>query len=559
MTAKRLVPLFFLALAALFLIANRGAYKGYFQDDDLDNLSFTREMDLADFFTPLILPKVEDHNFRPIGHLFYRVMGSLAQLRFPPYIFVLHALHLLAGVLLWFVLRRLGLPYLAAGSGVLFFAFHMAAFDVFWKPMYVFDLLCGVFCLISLLGYLQGRWVLSLLALWLAYRSKEVAVMLPVVFGAYEYLLGGRNWKRLLPFAGFSLVIGIQALVHNQNATETAYTLRFDPVSLWTCLRYYVPVGWLLASFLLIFVRDRRVWFGVIAFCSLLLPMLLLPGRLFSAYLYVPLIGLSIALAALAAKLDRRLVASFFLIWLPWNFVVLRRDRNMALSDVADRRAFVTGVSDFARQNPDVLSYVYNPSGIESIQPYAARAAVKLAHPPGASVRFFTPYTANVTPLAVLSWDPKAHKLIPLLRRSETPDAAYIKMGPQTPIWQLEQGWYEREGTFRWTKPYATARLAEPPGAREFELVVNVGPEYIAKVQRSHVTVALNGNVIGEQDFTRPGWQTVRFLIAHPQPGPVEMALRVSPEFQAGRVLGIAVVAFGFVPHEPLVESSRKP
>jgi hypothetical protein len=30
-----------LALAVLFLIANRGAYKGYFSGDDLDNISWT--------------------------------------------------------------------------------------------------------------------------------------------------------------------------------------------------------------------------------------------------------------------------------------------------------------------------------------------------------------------------------------------------------------------------------------------------------------------------------------------------------------------------------------
>ena len=30
--------LLFLAMALLFLTANRGAYKGYFNDDDLDNL-----------------------------------------------------------------------------------------------------------------------------------------------------------------------------------------------------------------------------------------------------------------------------------------------------------------------------------------------------------------------------------------------------------------------------------------------------------------------------------------------------------------------------------------
>src|SRR5690348_13709625 len=209
MLARERLPLALLAaVIALFLIANRGAYKGYFDDDSLDNLGLSRELSVTDFTTGLLTPHFYSNNFRPVGHLFFRVLGQTAGLQFPPYIFVLHAIHLLNVCLVYLLLRRLGLELFGASAGALLFAFHMAVFDVFWKPMYVFDLLCGCFCLAGLLLYFSDRWILSLIAFWLAYRAKEVAVMLPVVLAAYELILGKRRWPRLIPFFAASAWFG---------------------------------------------------------------------------------------------------------------------------------------------------------------------------------------------------------------------------------------------------------------------------------------------------------------------------------------------------------------
>ncbi len=236
----------FVLAGLLFLIANRGAYKGYFQDDDLDNLTFTRFISAGDFVSPLLIPRYAQNNFRPVGHLFYYVMGRAVGLNFPPYILVIHAVHLINGVLLWLLLRRLALSRIAAAAGALFFAFHMAAFDVYWKPMYIFDLLCGTFCLLSLLTYVQGRWIFSLVAFWIAYRAKEVAILLPVALAAYEMLLGQRKWKRLIPFFLLSACIGLQAVFHNQHRELNDYTLRFDPLSVWHCIVFYASKVFLL-------------------------------------------------------------------------------------------------------------------------------------------------------------------------------------------------------------------------------------------------------------------------------------------------------------------------
>jgi hypothetical protein len=119
-------------------------------------------------------------------------------------------LHLVNVALLWLILRRLQLPFWASAAALVFFAFHMAVFDIYWRPMYVYDLLCGTFCLLTVLFWLDDRWVLSLLFFWLAYRSKEIAVMLPVALAAYELLLGQRRWLRLAPFFAISIWFGMQ-------------------------------------------------------------------------------------------------------------------------------------------------------------------------------------------------------------------------------------------------------------------------------------------------------------------------------------------------------------
>jgi antibiotic biosynthesis monooxygenase (ABM) superfamily enzyme len=75
----------------------------------------------------------------------------------------------------------------AAAAACVFFAPHPGYFEAVWKPAYIFDILCATFCLLSLLSYVRGRWIVSFLCFWLAYKGKELAVMLPFVLAAYEH------------------------------------------------------------------------------------------------------------------------------------------------------------------------------------------------------------------------------------------------------------------------------------------------------------------------------------------------------------------------------------
>lgn len=549
-----------LALAVLFLIANRGAYRGYFADDELDNLAFTDQLFPGDFSEGLLLPIFYQNNFRPAGHLFFRLMGDGFGLWFPPYVVALQLLHLLNVALLCLVLRRLKLPPIGCVAGALFFAFHMAVFDVYWKPMYVFDLLCATLCLLCLLFWMSdgwASWLLSLISIWLAFRSKEIAVMMPLALAAYELLPGRRRWLRLIPFAAFSLWFGTRGLFHAASL-KTDYSLSFRASDLWTTAVFYsaklatVPnVGALVLVVLVllavVFVRDRWLLFGVAMFIAMLVPMLLLPGRLFSAYLYVPLIGLSIAGACVAIRAPLAALILFFTVWLPWNYVNLRSMRRTALAQAEDRRQYVTALANLAERQPGITSFVYQEG---PLQEYGANAAERWLHPGKrivmVSEREPKPAALLQAPkLAILHWDKATHRLDPIVRAPTI--ESYVRAGPDMPVWQLREGWFPGDGLHRWTRPHATAELQRPADAGALELVVIVTDEYLAKVHRSRVRLALDGAVRGEVELTHTGLQTFQVPIPAARVGQTELSIDVDPPYPGGELLGIAVVAFGFV------------
>ena len=550
----------FLLMAVLFLIANRGAYKGYFSDDELDNLSWAPHVPLADFAKALVTPRFMTGNFRPVGHFYFRLAGRAFGLDFPKYVFPIHAVHLLNVWLLWLLIRRLGGTPFAASAGALLFAFHMAVFDLYWKPMYVFDLLCATFCLASLLLWTHGRWVLSFAAFWLAYKSKELAVMLPFALACYEYWLGRRRWKPLIPFAAASLSFGLQGLLFNPHRDDE-YAFRLDRSSLWNTSRFYagrillLPYAGFAVPFLPAFLRDRRVWFGVAVLLLFFVPLMPLAGRRFGAYCYVPLIGAAIAFSGIADRGHRLFVAIFLLAWIPFNFLHLRLNRRQALAMADENRRYVAGVADFARTSPAMRQFIYDgrpfalhPWGIQgALACVYRRSDIALA---GVEDREAHAALASGQPVAVLSWDPGARLLSIAARNPGTPDASYIRMDRRTPIWQLDEGWYPLEGGFRWTKPSATAQLFRPPGARRFELKVNIGPDLIRDMGGTEVRVFLDGVPLGARRFTANGWQAVRWDLPPGPAGSVRVGIEAQPYRPSNedpRLLGVAVVGFGFV------------
>jgi hypothetical protein len=353
------------AIAIAFIALNHSAYDGFFQDDELDNLKWASTSPAAPFLTGLLTPKFQTNNFRPVGQIYFAVMGNRFGLWFAPYVTPIFAIHLLNALLLWLLMRKLGIKQWCAIAAAAFFTLSAAAFDAYWKPMYVFDLLCTTFSLASILFYSWHRWVLSFIAFWLAYKSKELAVMLPVALVAYEYWFGERKFRILIPFVLAGLSFGIQGFVLNPSKHGDPYALHLSLNALKRTGPFYAyrflmfPLsGFLL--FALALVRDRRVWFGLATMLLVMVPLLFLPGRLFEAYTYLPLAFATIALAAAASHTNPLLAWVALAIWMPFNLNQLHRERHAVLDNDDQAFAYVDSIAKFARQNPDITVFVYD-------------------------------------------------------------------------------------------------------------------------------------------------------------------------------------------------------
>jgi hypothetical protein len=547
-----------LGMAILFLLANRGSYKGYFQDDELNNLSWTRDIPALEFGKAALSPKFFPNNFRPVGHFYFREMSLLYGLDFPKYLPILHLAHFLNAWMVWMLARRLGLPPLASSMGALFFAFHMAAFDIYWKPMYVFDLLCATFCLASLLLYIGRRYILSFCAFWLAYKSKELAVMLPVVLAGYEFWLAKpRRWTPLIPFFVVSFSFGVQSILLNQNI-DNDYTFRFTPAALRTTLSFYSsslllePYAGLALIPLPFLSRDRRVWFGAAMLWLFLAPLLFLPGRLFAAYCYLPLAGLAV-MASAAAAMPRltAVIACLCVLWIPFNVAQLKKNRRATLAADDEVRAYVSALVDYARVSSSTRTFVFDglPAGYHS---WGTEGVLRLlyGYPNPALYHVGDKEAAaalKMDDVALLAWDPVERRLAVFSSKSPLP---YVDRGRRAPPWQLGDGWFEPENGFRWTGPHAGARISSPRNTAAFELVVNISTRQLQETGPARVALKLDGIDIGSRQVTQSGVQTLRWPVRAKDAGTVAVDLAVTPEYRPSngdpRRLGLAVVAFGF-------------
>jgi hypothetical protein len=554
---KRAGAVCMLALTALFLLLNRPAYKGYFQDDELDNISWAPRAPASSYLQGALTPRFFPNNFRPVGHFYFFAAGRLFDLDFPKYVAVLQFFHLLNVWLLWMLARRLGATPVAALLACVFFALHMALFDAFWKPMYVFDVLCGTFCLLALLFWIQRRWLLSFAAFWLAYKAKELAVVLPAVLLCYEYWLGTRQWRYLIPFFAASLSFGLQGLMLNPNK-DNDYTFRFTFAALRKTAVYYsgrvflLPYLGFLAPLAAFTGRNRRTWFGLAMAGILFFPLLFLPGRLFSPYCYVPFIGLALTLSGIAESVGPVPVLVFLLLFAPLDLREMRSRRNVTLALDDQIRGWVAPVRELARSNPALDGIVYSGQ-IPGFAHWGVEGAIYyLFHNDHLRVAYDDDPAAKdvlrLTRIAYITWNPAVRRSIVSLHTPTTPDEPYIDFDRTTPVWQLEQGWYALEGGFRWTSPVATAHLARPAGAHRFAMRLLVGPDRLDAVGPVTVRIRLNDRELEPRTLTKAGWQELSWELPPADPGGVEMILQSDPPYQPaeGRKLGMAVGAFGY-------------
>jgi hypothetical protein len=416
--SKRTGWVLFLSLAAVFLVLNREAYQGYFTDDDINSLGWTRWAPTYEYLKGALTP-IYSHSYRAVGFYYYHVTGLAFGLDYPKYVAVTHAIHLLNVWLLWLLLRQVGSPQVAACAGCVFFALHAALMDAVCRPMYIFDLLCGTLCVASILLWTRGQWIPSFVLFWLAYQSKELAVMLPVVLVCYELWFGGRRWARLAPFLAVSLSFTVQALLHPVQASP--YAFHFTPAAVAETATYYagkvflIPYLGLLLPLGAVAARNRRTWFGLAMLGLFFFPLLFLPGRIWSAYCYLPFTGLAIAMAGMAEIAKPAVVAVFFLLWMPVDIYQLSVQRDEALQQDQEAREWITTLGKFAKTGPAVTGFVYRRMPV-GFHVFGVEAGVKY---------FFPLLNVTIPPadsaegaqllhsgrVAILNWDVVRHRL----------------------------------------------------------------------------------------------------------------------------------------------------
>ncbi|MEI9973993.1 MAG: hypothetical protein WDO73_19250 [Ignavibacteriota bacterium] len=264
-----------------------------------------------------------------MGGLFYVPILAFAGLNPVPYQAALLAILLVNVYFVYLLACRLGASELAAGLAALVVAYHAGLHNLYYNAAFVYDALCGFFFLAAFVYYLRVResravhQIVLFLALDLcALNSKEMAVTLPLVLVAYEWIYHRRGPSRMLLLSAvltavdvFGKVFGPDALV-NAEAYHPVFDLRrvrdFQRLSL-NDLLFGWGAGWggilLLWAVLahLAWRRDRPVlrflwWFLVLT----PLPIEFLVGKS-QACLYIPMVGWAIFGAVVFVDLVRAL------------------------------------------------------------------------------------------------------------------------------------------------------------------------------------------------------------------------------------------------------------
>jgi hypothetical protein len=496
-------------------------------------------------------------------------MRQIAGYGFPVWLASLHLLHLLTVGLLWLIVRRLGARPAAAAAGVLFFAVHMAAFLCYWRPMYVFDVLCGLFTLLCLYTYMRGSLVLSLISFWLAYKSKEMAAAIPAILLAYEWYFGGRRWWRVLPFALISSSFIAQAFLHNRTR-DNSYSLRFSPAALWTCLAYYgkhiglVSYSGVVLLLLPLVKRDRRVVFGLWAALCLMGPMLLLPGRLSEAYLYLPIAGVALAIAFVLEGRSRWAAPVFTALWLAGNFTMLERMAPYELEVGRQNRDYFEQVFEMARRHPYLRAVVFRNVPLDMSENGVAATFRMALKDPSARVVWVhspaAPETAKLDDFVSTEWDHGRRELLYVTRRKGQQYEPFVKIGVLPPPWQLDRGWHAPYGEgVCWSYPRAGATLRLPESPREFCVQMNLEPAQVPSQGAFSVTATIGGMPQPPRSFTAGGKQEAVWPIdarmleqlrSRSKNGHIDVELAFSPPYRHPEdetlEAGAAITGLGF-------------
>jgi hypothetical protein len=325
-----------LLFAGWFVYFSRDVLGVHFAPDDMMNVdSFYWTPGLWRLFYSQFL--IWRGYYRPMGGLFYLPILAVWGLDPRPYHVAL-SLILAVNVYLVFRLARiLGASRRAAGLAALAACYHAGLGNLYYNTAFVYDALCGGFFLAALVYYggirsggrrlTLGQMVIFAVLVLCALNSKEMALTLPAVLLAYEWIYYGReggraagHWARysapllaacLTLLDVYGKVFGYDALTGMEGYRPVFSWRRFldyqktflGDAAFWHTSGTGVLAFWVVFSYLAWRPAARpvlRFCWAVLIFTPL--PIEFLPGKS-QACLYIPMLGLAIFTAVILCDL----------------------------------------------------------------------------------------------------------------------------------------------------------------------------------------------------------------------------------------------------------------
>ena len=259
------------------------------------------------------------YNDRPVGFMLERWWFEIFGFNYRPQLLCFLSIHFANLLLGFFLMRRMGASALATLAALCVFATVTTTAQTATFIGAIFDVLCLFLMLASTLAFLSkkpGAAVLSAFLFFLALRTKEFAIVLPVLLLALAYCEKNlrRLWIHLVIWAVFLVqyAVLIRRMIPSMPAGNP-YTIRADPRTILTSFVYFTslifhedghprrgPVILLLVVAMAAYALYRRrgwILWTVAAYALTLLPVAIIPGNRAPFYVYAPAMFLLFAAA----------------------------------------------------------------------------------------------------------------------------------------------------------------------------------------------------------------------------------------------------------------------
>jgi hypothetical protein len=324
----------------------------FFQGDTI-HWFYVRHKSFHDFFAGF-LTLDSGGWYRPLTN------GSVQSLFFPLFGFapagyriVQYILFLAATVAVFKLATVLTERKLAAWIAALFFSFHTINAYTTYDLAFVPEIVYAFFYIFAVIFYLKRRHAAALLCFVLSLCSKEAAVTLPITLVAIDVIFNRKSvWRALLDGRAYFAVLAAYLLfvvgylgvqrsafqsVIDRSAPDVGYRFALDKTiaqNADTALTwaFNIPRGWntqgrdlagwmvrflkafrmliaMLALWMLVFRPERKILLvGLAWFAIAVAPALPLVGHFLPYYLFLPLVGFSIAIGILLDAAYRKAV-----------------------------------------------------------------------------------------------------------------------------------------------------------------------------------------------------------------------------------------------------------